>query len=497
MDEEILGSLPFSRMTSGTRRASDFASSSSSVSISTCHRGERLSKMCGRYALSFRPSEVRSRLVSQNMPVDDAPEDDADGPLRQSYNFAPGYHGLIYRADTTGRHGDGNEDGGDGQDGGEPSPKKSNQTRPSAEGVATKETKYKLQAAKWGLVPFWTKRQPDYGSQMRTINCRDDSLIENRGMWNTMKQRKRCIIVAEGFYEWLKKNNGKEKIPHFTKRTDGQLMCFAGLWDMVQYEGSEEKLYTFTIITTDSNKQLKFLHDRMPVILEAGSDDMKTWLDPNLIGWNKDLQSMLRPYQGELECYPVDKAVGKVGNNSATFLIPVNSSENKNNIANFFGNQRATAKEVAAKNEAARSLEESDIAKHEDESRETTTKVESTEDNAPLPKPKAESEEDLSQKIRADTAELDDKAMIEAADEQVERGIKREIAEVDDASLLEAAESPVKKAIKIEHPTPSPAKSTPGKTTKRSARSATSNNTVAKTPDKGANAKITSFFGGK
>ena len=88
-----------------------------------------------------------------------------------------------------------------------------------------------------GLVPFWTKRNPDYGSKMKTINCRDDSLLEDRGMWTTMKKKKRCIIVAQGFYEWLKKNSGKEKIPHFTKRSDGQLMCFAGLWDRVQFEG--------------------------------------------------------------------------------------------------------------------------------------------------------------------------------------------------------------------------------------------------------------------
>lgn len=70
---------------------------------------------------------------------------------------------------------------------------------------------------------------------MKTINCRDDSLIEDRGMWTTMKKKKRCIIVAQGFYEWLKKGN--QKLPHFTRRKDGQLMCFAGLWDMVQFEG--------------------------------------------------------------------------------------------------------------------------------------------------------------------------------------------------------------------------------------------------------------------
>lgn len=90
---------------------------------------------------------------------------------------------------------------------------------------------------KWGLVPFWTKRNPDYGTLMKTINCRDDSLQENRGMWTSMKKTKRCIVVAQGFYEWQKKNDGKEKIPHFVKRKDEQLMLMAGLWDRVRYEG--------------------------------------------------------------------------------------------------------------------------------------------------------------------------------------------------------------------------------------------------------------------
>lgn len=58
-----------------------------------------------------------------------------------------------------------------------------------------------------------------------------------------MKKQKRCIVVAQGFYEWLKKNNGKEKLPHFTKRKDGQLMCFAGLWDRVQFEGKHCRIH--------------------------------------------------------------------------------------------------------------------------------------------------------------------------------------------------------------------------------------------------------------
>jgi len=74
----------------------------------------------------------------------------------------------------------------------------------------------------------------------------------------------------------------------------------------------------------------------MPVILENGSERLRKWLDPKRYEWSKELQSLLQPYEGELEVYPVSKDVGKVGNNSPTFIIPVNSKENKSNIANFF-----------------------------------------------------------------------------------------------------------------------------------------------------------------
>ena len=464
--------------------------------------------MCGRYVLALRPSQVRQRLADQDMPADEAP-DDNDEQIRQSYNFAPGYHGLIYRAATNDRGTNATpldeQNQAEDQDS-EPSPKKAKLSHPtsSQEGSGPKVTKYKLQAAKWGLIPFWTKRSPDYGSMMRTINCRDDSLIENRGMWTTMKQRKRCIVVAEGFYEWLKKNNGKEKIPHFVKRKDGQLMCFAGLWDCVTYEDMKEgeKLYTYTIITTDSNKQLKFLHDRMPVILEPGSENMRVWLDPTTVGWNKELQGMLKPFQGELEIYPVDKAVGKVGNNSPSFVVPVDSKENKKNIANFFGTQKAKAGEIAAKNEAARKAEAEEDRKETGED-----EAEAPESNAPLPaktRAATKSEEDLSQAIKREAAELDDNDLIDAEDKQIEKDIKHEEDDLDDETLLEAEKSPPVKvwkspsksptAVKKELPSAqsSPSKGATGKT-----RSATNNGTQPKTPTKEQNKKITAFFGGK
>jgi hypothetical protein len=204
--------------------------------------------------------------------VQDTPDDD-DEDIRQTYNFAPGYNGIVYRADVPdygagGRQqaqnsgetqapeeaqepssGDADDTGNaeednTGVEGNETQAADAEghnrPTQPSTkenESQATKETRYKLQKMKWGLIPFWTKRKPDYGGLMRTINCRDDSLMESRSMWTTMKQRKRCIVVAQGFYEWEKRNGGRDKIPHFVKRKDGQLMCFAGLWDCVQYEG--------------------------------------------------------------------------------------------------------------------------------------------------------------------------------------------------------------------------------------------------------------------
>ncbi|KAK2768608.1 hypothetical protein FQN54_000464 [Arachnomyces sp. PD_36] len=298
--------------------------------------------MCGRYALGVRLAFVRQRLEQHDNRVDEAPDDD---DVRETYNFAPGNYGAIYRADVSDR-GAGYEDQ-EAADGGEaPQEQPEDNTKQKKD---DKETKYKLQSMKWGLIPFWTKRSPNYGSLMKTINCRDDSLVEDRGMWTTMKKKKRCIVICQGFYEWLKKGpGGKERIPHYVHRKDGELMCFAGLWDCVKYEDSDEKLYTYTVITTSSNKYLNFLHDRMPVILDMGSPEMATWLDPHRTTWSKELQSLLKPYEGELECYPVSKEVGKVGNNSPTFIIPVNSKENKKNIANFFSGA-ATEKSESAK----------------------------------------------------------------------------------------------------------------------------------------------------
>ncbi|PNP74895.1 hypothetical protein FNYG_11811 [Fusarium nygamai] len=183
--------------------------------------------MCGRYALALRPSQIRQMLEEDGLEIDDAPEDTGDGAPRSSYNFAPGYHGVVYRASTSDHNITREDEQGEKQNDATQDPKDPKDY-----------IKYKLQSMKWGLIPSWTRRRPDYGSMLKTINCRDDSLSSPGGMWASMKTRKRCIVVAQGFYEWLK--NGKERLPYYVKRKDGHLMCFAGLWDCVQFEGNEE-----------------------------------------------------------------------------------------------------------------------------------------------------------------------------------------------------------------------------------------------------------------
>ena len=408
------------------------------------------------------------------MPVAEAPDDD---DVRETYNFAPGNHGLVYRADVP-----------DYGSGGRPHDNEQNPEDATNEkqGLSTqledpKETRYKLQSMKWGLIPFWTKRNPDYGTVMRTINARDDSLASKGGMWNTMKQRKRCIVVAQGFYEWLKKNGGKEKIPHYVKRKDEQLMCFAGLWDCVQYEGSEEKHYTYTIITTDSNKQLSFLHDRMPVILENGSDQIRTWLDPSRSEWSKDLQSLLRPFEGELDCYSVSKDVGKVGNNSPTFIVPVASAENKNNIANFFSNARKSTKGEEEKKQVKAAEEDikekGSVLEHEKGEARTTVDHTSSENNAPLPVPvtgpsklslKREHEPDNEGGPQAEALKRVGLGREHQSDDHGERAVK---------------------SLKIE------STKSPEKTPKKNRRSASRNVTVKGSPAKSnGSQKITNFY---
>ncbi|SAL97235.1 hypothetical protein [Absidia glauca] len=184
-----------------------------------------------------------------------------------------------------------------------------------------------LQTMKWGLIPSFAKTMPD----IQPINARDDTLLAGSPMYDRVKNDKRCIVVADGFYEWKKLGNGK-KVPYYTKRKDGQLMLFAGLYDTAYLKDHDGPLHSTTIVTTDSSSFFAFLHDRMPVILER--DQAETWLDPSS-SWSTSLVKLMKPYKGELDCYQVTDKVGSVSNESSDFIVPVDSL--KGTISNFFG----------------------------------------------------------------------------------------------------------------------------------------------------------------
>jgi hypothetical protein len=217
----------------------------------------------------------------------------------------------------------------------------------------------------------------------------------------------------------------------------------------------------------------------MPVILDNGSEGIKTWLDPNRKEWSPDLQSLLQPYDGELECYPVSQDVGKVGNNSPQFVVPVNSPANKSNIANFFGNQQKMAKAKKDKGTVGKTERVDDkpafkVEKDANEARETTNQVQGSEDNAPLPVP----------------------APISSSRGEELKGIKRERSEAeDDGDTASGAPQQKRRIPAMSAPgsSQSPQKSGTTAPAKKATRSATSNGSVAKASASNQR-RIESFF---
>jgi putative SOS response-associated peptidase YedK len=171
----------------------------------------------------------------------------------------------------------------------------------------------KLVTMRWGLVPSWAK-DISLGSKM--INARADTLAEKASFKNLIRKR-RCLIVADGFYEW--KTEGKEKTPHYIQLKAGKLFAFAGLFDRWVSPENEE-LTTCTIITTDANDFMQPIHTRMPVILTGEKRD--AWLDTNAKDQSYFLD-MLKPYDPEaMKAHAVSKLVNSPKNNSPELVLP-------------------------------------------------------------------------------------------------------------------------------------------------------------------------------
>ena len=175
---------------------------------------------------------------------------------------------------------------------------------------------------RWGLIPYWSK--PGGRKLPLAINARAET-IATHGMFKWPFQRRRCLVLSDGFYEWHKPDVGGGDgavTPYRIGLASWEVFGFAGLWD--EWAGPDGTVRSCTIITTEPNELLEPIHDRMPVILPPEAHG--AWLD----GDNRDVEALGRllvPYpSGEMAAYEVGKAVGDVKNDTPEVMEPVRRS---------------------------------------------------------------------------------------------------------------------------------------------------------------------------
>ena len=172
---------------------------------------------------------------------------------------------------------------------------------------------------RWGMVPYWAK---DISIGARMINAVGETAAEKPAFRESMKRR-RCLIPADGFYEWEKLGDKKKQAYNIGMKDDG-LFAFAGLWDRWK-DPTGKPVESCTILTTDANALLKDIHDRMPVILNP--EDYDLWLDPGLND-PKQVEHLLKPFDARLmRVYPVSSTVNKVENDSPECAQEVRAQE--------------------------------------------------------------------------------------------------------------------------------------------------------------------------
>ncbi|CAL8336661.1 unnamed protein product [Merluccius merluccius] len=208
-------------------------------------------------------------------------------------------------------------------------------------------------AMRWGLVPSWFRESDPRKMQYSTSNCRSDTLLEKKSYKDPLLKGQRCVILADGFYEW--RRQGKEKQPFFiyfpqtqtpalgaeerdesdaeppleekaSNWTGWRLLTIAGLFDCWNPPGGEEPIYTYTVITVDASPNLQDIHNRMPAVLD-GEDDVRRWLDFGEVK-SLDALKLLQP-TNLLTFHPVSSMVNNSRNNSPECLQPVDLQANQ------------------------------------------------------------------------------------------------------------------------------------------------------------------------
>jgi putative SOS response-associated peptidase YedK len=178
-----------------------------------------------------------------------------------------------------------------------------------------------LKKRHWGLVPFWAK---DISIGSRMINARVETITSKPAFRNALKQR-RCLIPANGFYEWKGKAGNKQ--PYYFCSLSGEPLAFAGLWEVWENKEAPPEAGPYkscTIITTDARDSVKDVHDRMPLILKPEAYD--EWLDPENREPGKIEDLLKKGLVKELKRYPVSKLVNRVENNTKECIEPLKTS---------------------------------------------------------------------------------------------------------------------------------------------------------------------------
>jgi putative SOS response-associated peptidase YedK len=182
--------------------------------------------------------------------------------------------------------------------------------------VAESDGRRKVGRVRWGLVPPWAD-SPRVGARM--INARAETLLD-KDVFRRPLERRRCLVPADGFYEWTARPGGGKQAWHLRPRGGG-VLAFAGLWETWRARGGDERVVSATIVTTGANATVAPVHDRMPACLPA--EAWGEWLDPA----NDDLLELtsllVAAPEDLLELRPVGPLVGNVNNDGPELLAEV------------------------------------------------------------------------------------------------------------------------------------------------------------------------------
>ena len=272
--------------------------------------------MCGRFASARKRQELLEEFGVQR--------DRVTEPLRPDYNVAPTkpvYAVLTRRPkDDAGEEAAGTSGSGDEAAGADGSGGDAATEHAAIEHGGVRE----LRVVRWGLVPFWAK---DTSIGSRLINARAET-VATKPAFRRAFARHRCLLPADGFYEWEKSGDPKHprKQPYYIRREDGGVLAFAGLYELWRDKDQPEDdrdswLWTATIITTRAEDEVGRIHDRMPMVIEPAR--WADWLDPAATS-AEALHGLMTPAaSAHLTSYPVSTEVNSVRHNGPELIEPM------------------------------------------------------------------------------------------------------------------------------------------------------------------------------